>query len=170
MIQFNIVSVFFLILFVFLFNLIFFLKFNSISNFLALFDKPDGKLKRHSKPISLIGGLVIITNVYLIIFLLGFFNIYPIFESQFLFSIIILSTLFYLIGLIDDLKNLTPNIKLLLLLFSISSVSKPLNKIISYNCSQYLSCDENGHSRRGNPRKSIGELSGNSHSWVCKAC
>ena len=122
MIQFNIVSVFFLILFVFLFNLIFFLKFNSFLNFLAFFDKPDGKLKRHSKPISLIGGLVIITNVYLIIFLLGFFNIYPIFESQFLFSIIILSTLFYLIGLIDDLKNLTPNIKLLLLLFSISSV------------------------------------------------
>ena len=113
---------FFLILFIFLFNLIIFLKFNSISNFLALFDKPDGKLKKHSKPISLIGGLVIITNVYLIIFLLGFFNIYSIFEGQFLFSVIILSTLFYLIGLIDDLKNLSPNIKLLLLLFSISSV------------------------------------------------
>ena len=115
-------SVFFLILFIFLFNLIIFLKFNSISNFLVIFDKPDGKLKRHSKPISLLGGLVIIINVYLIIFFLRFFNIESIFEGQFLFSVIILSTLFYLIGLIDDLKNLSPNIKLLLLLFSISSV------------------------------------------------
>ena len=115
-------SVFFLILFIFLFNLIIFLKFNSISNFLVIFDKPDGKLKRHSKPISLLGGLVIIINVYLIIFFLRFFNIEPIFEGQFLFSVIILSTLFYLIGLIDDLKNLSPNIKLLLLLFSISGV------------------------------------------------
>ena len=97
-------SVFFLILFVFLFNLIFFLKFNFISNFLVLFDKPDGKLKRHSKPISLIGGLIIIINLYLIIFLLRFFHIDAIFEGSFLFSLIILSTLFYLIGLVDDLK------------------------------------------------------------------
>ena len=115
-------SVFFLILFIFLFNLIFFLKFNSISNFLVLFDKPDGKLKRHSKPISLIGGLVIITNIYLIIFLSKLFDIDSIFEGHFLYTVIILSTLFYLVGLIDDLKNLSPNIKLLLLIFSISIV------------------------------------------------
>ena len=105
-----------------MFNLIFFLKFNFISNFLVLFDKPDGKLKRHSKPISLIGGLIIIINLYLIIFLLRFFHIDALFEGSFLFSVIILSTLFYLIGLVDDLKNLSPNIKLLLLLISISSV------------------------------------------------
>ena len=61
-------EVFFLILFIFLFNLILYLKFNNISQNFIFFDKPDGKLKRHSKPISLIGGLIILVNLYLITF------------------------------------------------------------------------------------------------------
>ena len=54
-----IMSVFFLTILIILFNLIFYFKFNVISK-LAFFDKPDGKLKRHSNPTSLIGGLVIL--------------------------------------------------------------------------------------------------------------
>tara|TARA_Y100000816_G_scaffold173433_1_gene124729 strand:- start:402 stop:1406 length:1005 start_codon:yes stop_codon:yes gene_type:complete len=116
-------SVFFLIILIILFNLTFFLKFNAIADF-AFFDKPDGKLKRHSKPTSLIGGLVILINLYLIIFFLMLFNIdNSIFKNNFLNAIIILSTLFYLVGLIDDLKNLTPNIKLISLILSIFFVT-----------------------------------------------
>ena len=116
-------SVFFLTILIILFNLIFYFKFNVISN-LAFFDKPDGKLKRHSNPTSLIGGLVILINLYLIIFFLILLDIdNSIFKNNFLSAIIILSTLFYLVGLIDDLKNLTPNIKLLSLILSIFFVA-----------------------------------------------
>ena len=116
-------SVFFLTILIILFNLIFYLKFDVISNF-AFFDKPDGKLKRHSKPTSLIGGLVILINLYLIIFFLILLDIdNSIFKNNFLNAIILLSTLFYLVGLIDDLKNLTPNIKLLSLILSIFFVA-----------------------------------------------
>jgi len=116
-------SVFFLTILIILFNLIFYLKFDVISNF-AFFDKPDGKLKRHSKPTSLIGGLVILINLYLIIFFLTLLDIdNSIFKNNFLSAIIVLSTLFYLVGLIDDLKNLPPNIKLLSLILSIFFVS-----------------------------------------------
>ena len=116
-------SVFFLTILIILFNLIFYLKFNVISKF-TFFDKPDGKLKRHSNPTSLIGGLVILINLYLIIFFLMLLDIdNSIFKNNFLNAIIILSTLFYLVGLIDDLKNLTPNIKLLSLIISIFFVA-----------------------------------------------
>lgn len=114
---------FFLTILIILFNLIFYLKFNVISKFTFL-DKPDGKLKRHSNPTSLIGGLVILINLYLIFFFLMLLDIdNSIFKNNFLNAIIILSTLFYLVGLIDDLKNLSPNIKLLSLILSIFFVA-----------------------------------------------
>ena len=117
-------NIFYLILFLILFNFILYIKFDSISNSFALYDKPDGKLKRHSKPASLIGGLLILANFYLIIFSLNLFNIdNSTFDSSFLKVVITLSTLFFLVGLLDDLKNLTPNIKLLYLILSIFFVA-----------------------------------------------
>ena len=117
-------NIFYLILFITLFNFIFYIKFDLISKNFALFDNPDGNLKRHSKPASLIGGSLILANLYLIIFSLKIFNIdNSIFENNFIIVVITLSTLFYFIGLLDDLKNLTPNIKLLYLIFSIFFVA-----------------------------------------------
>ncbi len=116
-------NIFFLTLFIFIINLAFYLKFHLISN-LAFFDNPDGKLKRHSKPTSLLGGLVILINLYLVIFLLKIFDIEnSIFENEFIYLLITLCTLFYLVGLIDDLKNLSPNIKLFFLIISIFFVA-----------------------------------------------
>ena len=113
-------TIFFLIFILFIINFIFYIKFDLISNYLTFFDKPDGKLKRHSKPTSLLGGLLILINLYLIIFSLRLFDIdNSTFDSNFEIVVIILGTLFYLIGLFDDLKNLTPNIKLLLLILSV---------------------------------------------------
>lgn len=112
-------EVFFLLSFIFILNLIIYLKFDIISRNLFFFDKPDGKLKRHSKPISLIGGLVILVNLYLITFFLKLLEIdNSIFEGNYMYAVIILSTLYYLIGLVDDLKDLTPMIKLSLIVFS----------------------------------------------------
>ena len=117
-------NIFYLTLSIILFNFILYIKFDSISNSFALFDKPDGKLKKHSKPASLIGGSLILVNFFLIIFSLNLFNIgYSTFDSSFLNVVITLSTLFFLVGLLDDLKNLSPNIKLLCLLLSIVFVA-----------------------------------------------
>ena len=111
---------FFLTLFIFLFNLIIFLKFKIISKNFIFIDKPDGKLKKHSKPASLIGGLIILINLYLITFFLKLLNLSnSIFDDNFVYMLISLGTLFYIIGLIDDLKNLKPNKKLLFLVISI---------------------------------------------------
>ena len=113
-------EIFFLTLFVFLFNFIIYLKFEIISKNFILFDKPDGKLKKHSKPASLIGGLIILINLYLITFFLKLLNLSnSIFDDNFVYMLILLGSLFYIIGLIDDLKNLKPNKKLLFLVISI---------------------------------------------------
>ena len=112
-------EIYFIFLFITIFNLIVFYKFDTISQSLTFFDKPDGKLKNHSKPVSLIGGLIILINLYLIIFSLSFLNFKNlIFENNFMFGLILLSTLFYLIGLVDDIKNLSPNKKLIFLFIS----------------------------------------------------
>ena len=114
----------FLLLFIFLFNLIIFFKFENLKNNFTIFDKPDGKLKKHKKPVSIIGGLIILLNLYLIIFFLKILNLDNIiFENNFSYIILILGTLFFIVGFIDDLKNLSPNIKLILILSSVSLVA-----------------------------------------------
>ena len=109
----------FLIIFFVFFNLLIFLNFEALQKKLVFVDKPDQKLKKHKNPVSLLGGLILLINFYLIIFILKIFNLNDlIFNTQFIYIIIFLSTLFYLVGFIDDLKNLTPNLKLLLICLS----------------------------------------------------
>ena len=86
-------NIFFLILSLIFFNLILYLKIDSISNFFVLFDKPDRKLKRHLKQASLVGGSIILVNIYLIIFLLKLMDINNlIFEDNFVYASILLIT------------------------------------------------------------------------------
>lgn len=102
-------------------NIFFLLYFENISRILSIIDKPDGKLKKHQKPISLLGGFLILVNLYFVYFLIHLLNLdYLIFKDDFLKIILVLSTLFYLIGVFDDLKNLDPNLKLLLIIISIA--------------------------------------------------
>ena len=78
------------------FNIIFFLKFDDISKIFNIIDKPDGKLKRHKEKVSLLGGFIIISNLYLIIFLCYFLDIQNlIFEENFIYIILILSSVFF---------------------------------------------------------------------------
>ena len=67
-------EIFFFSIFLIIFNYIIYIKFEAISKKLVFFDKPDGKLKKHLQPISLIGGLIILLNMYLIIFFFKIFN------------------------------------------------------------------------------------------------
>ena len=114
----------FLLLFIFFLNLIIFFKFQKFSNFFIIFDKPDGKLKKHDRAISLVGGFIILINLYLITFFLKMLNMDNlVFEDNFLYIVLILSFLFYFIGIVDDFKNLSPNLKLFLIIISIILVT-----------------------------------------------
>ena len=115
-------NIIFLSIFIFLFNLIIFVKFETISKNFIFFDKPDGVLKKHKKPTSLIGGLIILINTYLIIFFLKVLELDNFFDDRFIYFIITISTFFFLIGFIDDLKNLSPNKKLFWIIFAIGLI------------------------------------------------
>ncbi len=112
-------EVYSLITFVLLFNCFIFFNFSKISKSLNFFDKPDGNLKKHKHPVSLLGGSLILVNIYLITFFFNLFDLNDqIFAGQFFYIFIILSTFFYIVGCIDDFTNLSPNLKLLLIAFS----------------------------------------------------
>jgi UDP-GlcNAc:undecaprenyl-phosphate GlcNAc-1-phosphate transferase len=112
-------EVYSLITFVLLFNCFIFFNFSKISKSLNFFDKPDGNLKKHKHPVSLLGGSLILVNIYLITFFFNLFDLHDqLFAGQFFYIFIILSTFFYIVGCIDDFTNLSPNLKLLLIAFS----------------------------------------------------
>ena len=82
-------------LFIILFNLFIFIKFDKISENLFFFDKPDGKLKKHKDSVSIIGGLIILLNLYLIIFILKILDLNSIiFTGNFSYIILILELFF----------------------------------------------------------------------------
>ena len=109
-------QIYLMITFVLLFNLIILFNFDVISRSLNFFDKPDGKLRKHKNPVSLLGGLIILINIYLITFILNLLDLNDqIFSGQFLYIFIILNTFFYIVGAVDDISNLSPNLKLILI-------------------------------------------------------
>ena len=99
------------------------INFKRIEKKIFIFDRPDKKLKKHRRPVSLLGGSIILINLYLIIFSLKLLNLEnSIFDENFTYIIILLSMLFYIVGLIDDIKNLDHNKKLLFLVLSVTFV------------------------------------------------
>ena len=105
--------------------LIFFLlntKAYEIANFLKLFDQPN-KRKIHKKKIPLIGGLLIWFSTGLSIFTnFLIFNL----EIEYL-NFYLLSSLFFIVGLIDDRFSLNATLRLLFLFFSSLIIYKILN-------------------------------------------
>ena len=101
-----------------LFNLFFIFFFNSLSKLYNQFDYPDLKRKFQKKPISLLGGFFIISNIFLIIvFDKLFFSIieYKIFYSFFNFFIFLsLILAFFMLGFFDDKLKISANKKLFL--------------------------------------------------------
>jgi UDP-GlcNAc:undecaprenyl-phosphate GlcNAc-1-phosphate transferase len=94
-----------IILIIFNFLILFFYR--KICNIYNVFDIPDQKRKIHTKKIPLLGGLIIFLNIIFFYFSINFKENYSI--------IFILGCFFFFIlGLIDDKKNLNANLKLLL--------------------------------------------------------
>ena len=79
-------------------------------------DFPDSNRKLHKIPTPLLGGLIIYINFFLL-FLIGLFDnvlienkiiFYNFFDYLFFFLI---STLFFLLGVLDDKYHINPNLK-----------------------------------------------------------
>ena len=92
------------IVFNFFLTLLFFLPLNHISIFLKIYDHPNRR-KIHKKPIPLIGGLLIY-----IILTINFF-VFKNIDGY----IFILSSLFFFIGLLDDIIKISAVIRLVVL-------------------------------------------------------
>ena len=82
---------------------------NIFVKYLPLIDYPDQR-KLHKKPTPLIGGIIFIILILIILIFDNF-----IFQTQIKYEILLVSFVAFLIGLIDDIKDLSPYIKLLIL-------------------------------------------------------
>ena len=110
--------------FLILINLIFLFFFNSIQKAINIFDLPNNK-KIHSEKISLLGGLIFLLNIsiyliYVVIFKSSSFNDIFGFTSNASNVVFVLSILsLFLIGFLDDKKDLSVSIRILFLIFII---------------------------------------------------
>ncbi len=105
-------------------NSIFLFSFNQIEKKINVFDYPSEK-KIHSQKVSLLGGLIFLINIIIYLIYIFFFETKS-FLNIFGFSSIISNAIFllsifllFLIGFIDDKKNLSAKVRILLLIFVI---------------------------------------------------
>ena len=104
-------------LFFFSLNFIFIYFFDRISKFLNVYDFPDKKRKFHSKKTPLLGGVIILSNLVLLIPLIFFnFSNLPFFiDNKYFVSFFLPIFLIFLIGIYDDKFSLTPYAKFFLI-------------------------------------------------------
>ena len=109
-------------------NFIFILFIDKIGNLIGIFDKPDGIRKFQTKPVAPIGGIIILFNLLILLIMtlldINFYItekiLFEISGEYYLrgyFSLFTSSLIFFVIGLYDDKKDLTPSVKLTLLFF-----------------------------------------------------
>lgn len=112
--------VFFLLIFV---NTLIFFNFSRIAKFLNIYDNPDKKRKFHKNPVAPLGGLIILLSLLIIFFFDYYFYYSFFFELGFnkkeILIFIFFCLIIFLIYLFDDIKNISPNYKLLTLIFLI---------------------------------------------------
>lgn len=112
-----------ILLLVFFFNLFLIIFNKKISKIYNLFDKPDFVRKIHKSPIPLLGGLFLILNLILIIFISKYFFLvfnYNYFTEYELLVFLCSCLFFYLLGFYDDKYNLSANFKLSMMAIAIS--------------------------------------------------
>ncbi len=119
MINSNLVLLFFISI-----NLLFLINFSKIKVFHLNIDKPDKKRKFHSKPTPLAGGILIFLNLIIYWLIYTFLDneieneIFFINEDSFNYFILI-SSIIFLLGYVDDKINLKANFKFLILTLTI---------------------------------------------------
>lgn len=103
-------------------------KANNISNFISLFDYPDNIRKFQTKPVPLIGGIILCFILFLNLMFLKIFNLS--FKDNIFIYFFPLITL---IGFLDDKFDLSANLKFLITIFFF---------IIFFYFNQYLTVQE----------------------------
>lgn len=102
------------------FNILLFINFNKISNVIKIYDKSNNR-KLHTGNISLAGGVLIFISIFLYFLFLKIFNnnfINQLFNNETQTLVFIISaSLFFAIGLIDDIKDLSSKYKIILFFF-----------------------------------------------------
>ena len=94
-----------LIIIICLLNLFLVINIKNISRFINLYDFPDNKLKTHKKKISLIGGTIVMLNIFFLLFIDFAFQIkfFDFFQSTTeIFSFLVVLFLFFILGFYDD--------------------------------------------------------------------
>ena len=131
-----------LIIIICLFNLFLLINIKNISRFINLYDFPDNKLKTHKKKISLIGGTIVMFNIFFLLFIDFAFQIkfFDFFQSTTeIFSFLVVLFLFFILGFYDDKYKIKPYLKFFLsILISICYVFTNKNIIVdSFSISIY---------------------------------
>ena len=98
-------------------NVIIFFTFSSIAKKINIYDFPDKKRKFHGKKIPLLGGTIILVNLFFLILIIIFnFSTLTFFiDNKYLVSFFLPIFLIFSIGLYDDKFNLTPYVKFFLI-------------------------------------------------------
>ncbi len=109
-----------ILFFFILFNLVLLLNFSKIKIFHTNIDKPDKIRKFHSKPTPLAGGQILFANILIYWIVLNLTDDLLIFEPFFqnikIFNFFIFFCfVVFILGFIDDRKNLKPNFKFVIL-------------------------------------------------------
>ena len=131
-----------LIIIICLLNLFLVINIKNISKFINLYDFPDNRLKTHKKKISLIGGTIVMLNIFFLLFIDFAFQIkfFDFFQSTTeIFSFLVVLFLFFILGFYDDKYKIKPYVKFFLsILISICYVFTNKNIIVdSFSISIY---------------------------------
>ncbi|MDC3029027.1 undecaprenyl/decaprenyl-phosphate alpha-N-acetylglucosaminyl 1-phosphate transferase [Prochlorococcus sp. AH-716-P20] len=89
---------------------------NKLSLGLNIIDKPE-KRKQHKKRIVRLGGLGILIGLYSTMILLIAFNFINFDENSFFWPVFYMAPLFFILGFLDDLFNLSPFLRLFFQIF-----------------------------------------------------
>jgi UDP-GlcNAc:undecaprenyl-phosphate GlcNAc-1-phosphate transferase len=120
---------YFILITISIFALIINYKFRkTISIKLKLFDSPKKKISIHRKKTPLNGCLAIYFSFAVISLYLT-----HLYKNQYLMIILILGSIFFIIGLIDDRKNINPYLKLFLIIFFLIYFLKSNNEFLINN-------------------------------------
>ena len=111
-----------------------------LSKFINIYDKPDGKLKKHKVKTPLLGGVIFFINfLFFILLELLFLDNFKDFNKRELFSLLFIVSTFFFLGLYDDKFKMSPYIRIVLAL-AICFITITLNNnlvITSFEISFY---------------------------------